>query len=175
MKLQGQRLDGIPYGRCYLISNINAMSLITWKELTPDLYRKLINDMLKEGHNPKYGKFFTSWPRRTIPRWKENMGDDFKVNEIKVWSARYYTNMFRKRPMVISINVWSQFETDREDGVLTDELLDDKTTNWHATVQKWYRIYDSREDQKTYSFTHEYLRNVKWFFKSTTVLEFIKL
>lgn len=77
--------------------------------------------------------------------------------------------------MVASINVWDQFRLDREDGTLTDDVFDDVSKSWHAIVIKWLFFYDSRRDQKKYSFTRKYLTNAKGLFKSSTVLEFIKL
>lgn len=102
------------------------------------------------------------------------MWDEFVVEQIKLFSAKYWINVLRGYPMVISINVGDQFRLDREDGVLVDYDFTDTIKNWHSTVQVWFKIYDSRRDQKTYSFTREYIRNVKWLFKATTVLLFKK-
>jgi len=171
MKLLWQIIDWVPYGRCYMVSNLNCMSLLTGKEISIDLYRSFLKEMISKWHNPKYWKLFTAWPDWTLPRRKKNMGDTIIVNKIELFSARFWVNVIKGRPMVISINVWNQFINDREDGILTRTIFDDKNTG-HATVLKGLRIYDSRSDQKTYSFTREYLTNVKGLFKSRTVLEF---
>lgn len=76
--------------------------------------------------------------------------------------------------MVVSINVWNEFRTDREDGILTDDKLEDITTTGHAIVLQGLKFVDSRRDQKSYSFTREYLNNVSGLFKSRKALEFIK-
>ena len=175
MRLLWQTMDGLWYWRCYMVSKLNSLSLLTGKEVSIDLYRKFLKDMLSLWHDPKHGKMFTSWPKFTVPRWEENMGDAIIVNQINLFSARFWVNIFRGRPMVASIHVWDQFELDREDGTLTDEVFDDVSKMWHAIAIKWLFFYDSRRDQKKYSFTRKYLTNVKGLFKFKTVLEFIKL
>jgi hypothetical protein len=172
VKLLWQIIDWKWYWWCYMISNLNAMSLITWKEVSIDLFRKFIIDMLRLWHKPDSWKIWTSWPKRSIPRWRDNIWDEFTVEQIKLFSAKYWINVIRGYPMVISINVWDQFRLDREDGTLVDYDFTDTIKNWHSTVQVWFKIYDSRRDQKTYSFTREYIKNVKWLFKSTIVLLF---
>lgn len=160
-----QWLDWKPYWRCYLIANINAMSLITWKEVWDILFRKFINDMLVLWHNPKYGKHITAWPKSTIPRWEENMGDKFVVEKIEILSPKFFANIFKWIPMCIAIWVGEQYRKDREDWQLDDVVLDDESKNGHVTVLKWLKIYDSRWDQLTYSVTRQYLRTVKWLVK----------
>ena len=174
MRLLGQVVDGKAYGFCYLVSNLNCMSLLTWKEVSIDLYRAFLKEMVWKWHNPKYGRLFTSWPKWTLPRRKENMGDNIIVNEIKVFSPLFRVNIFKKVPMVVSINVWDQFRVDREDWKLDDTVFDDITTTWHAIAIQWLRMYDSRRDQKNYSITRTYLTNVKWLLKSKTALVFKK-
>jgi len=102
------------------------------------------------------------------------MGDNIIVNEIKVFSPLFRVNIFKKVPMVVSINVWDQFRVDREDWKLDDTVFDDITTTWHAIAIQWLRMYDSRRDQKNYSITRTYLTNVKGLFKSKTALVFKK-
>jgi len=150
------------------------MSLLTGKEVSMDMYRKFLKDMEAQGHNPKHGRMFDTWPKSTIPRWRENMGDNIVVNEVKLFSAKFRVNIIKWRPMVISINVWDQFRADREDGTLVDMVLDDMTKSGHATVLKGLTVYDSRRDQKTYSFTRAYLTNVKGLLRGSFALEFIK-
>ncbi len=162
------------YGRCYMVSNLNCMSLLTNKELSIDLYRAFLKEMISLWHNPKYWKFFTSWPKWTLKRRSDNMGDTITVSEIKVFSPLFRVNIFKKVPMVVSINVWDQFRVDREDWKLDDTVFDDITTTWHAIVIQWLRMYDSRRDQKNYSITRTYLTNVKWLFKSNIALVFKK-
>lgn len=174
MKLLGQTLDWVAYNRCYLVSNLNAMSLLTGKEISIDLFRSFLVEMKSRWHNPKYWKIFTSWTAWTLKRRSENMGDNITVREIDFFSARFWSNIFMKRPMVVSINVWNEFRTDREDWTLTDDKLEDITTTGHAIVLQGLKFVDSRRDQKSYSFTREYLKNVSWLFKSRKALEFIK-
>jgi len=97
MRLLWQSIDWQSYARCYLISNLNAMSILTGKEVSDDLFRKFIKDMLaikneRTGnplHNPKYWKEFTIWPKFTLKRRKENMGDIIRTREIAVRSQQY--------------------------------------------------------------------------------------
>lgn len=102
------------------------------------------------------------------------MGDIIEVEQIGLFSPRFWVSIFRGRPMVVSINVWDQFRTDREDGALEDTVFDDVVTNWHAIVIKGWKMYDSRRDQKTYSFTRQYFESVQGLFKSNRVLLFKK-
>jgi hypothetical protein len=175
MRLLWQVLDGKAYGFCYLVSNLNCMSLLTNKEISIDLYRAFLKEMIWKWHNPKSGRLFTSWPNETLKRRKDNMGDTITVSEIKVFSPLFRVNIFKKVPMVVSINVWDQFRVDREDGKLDDTVFDDITTTWHDIVIQWLRMYDSRRDQKNYSITRTYLTNVKGLFKSRTALVFKKV
>lgn len=174
MRLLWQVIDWKAYGRCYMISNLNAMSLLTGKEISDTIFRKFLKEMEDQWHNPKHWRLFTSWPNSTIPRWKENMGDTITVSEVKLFSPLFWVYVYKKIPMVVSINVWDQFRKDREDGVLDDTIFDDITTTGHAIVIQWLRMYDSRRDQKNYSITRTYLANVKGLFKSTTALVFKK-
>ncbi len=174
MRLLWQVWKNKAYNWCYIISNLNAMSLLTGKEVSDAKYEKFLNDMMRKWHNPDFGKFIESWPNRTIPRWKENMGDIITVSQIKILTTQFWVNILKWVPMVLSINVWDQFRLDREDGTLHDTQFTDKVKSGHAIVIKWLRLYDSRWDQKTYSFTRQYLTNVQGLLKSRNVLVFQK-
>lgn len=175
MKILGQYYKDKPYNRCYMISNLNCMSLITWKEINEDLFGKFINDMLALWHQAEYWRIPESWPTYTIKRWKDNMWDTFIVENVKILSSMFFWYIIKWYPMVISIRVWKQFILDREDWELSDIILDDESTEWHSTVLKWYRIYDSRWDQKTYSVTRKYLETIKWLFSRQNALVFKKI
>lgn len=174
MRLLWQIRKGKAYNWCYMISNLNAMSLLTGKEVSDNMFDKFIKDMLNKWHDPNYWKFILSWPNRTLPRWKENMGDTIKVSQITIFSTQFWVNVIKWVPMVLSINVGDQFRVDREDWTLHSKQFTDKLKTGHAIVMKGLKLYDSRWDQKTYSFTRQYLTNVQWLLKSRTVLVFHK-
>ena len=172
MRLLWQVIDNVAYWWCYMVSNLNAISLLTGKEVSLDLYRSFLQEMKESWHDPKSGKLFTSWPKYTIPRRKKNMSDTIVVSQIELFSATFRVNIIRWIPMVVSIATGDERAIDREDWILTDISFDDTVKNGHAIVLKWLKFYDSRRDQKTYSFTRQYISNVKWLFKSRIVLVF---
>jgi len=180
MRLLWQTLDWTSYSFCYLISNLNAMSILTGKEVSDDLFRKFIKDMLaikneRTGnplHNPKYWKEFTIWPKFTLKRRKENMGDIIRTREIAVRSQQFYDAM-DKNVMVVSIRVGHDFKDDIKDGRLEDLELD--AWKWHAIVLHDHKLKDSRRWQQQYSLTKDYVKNVKMLFKKHIALVFYKL
>lgn len=174
MRLLWQTMDGVGYGRCYMISNLNLMSIMTWKEVSDDLFRKFLKDMLAIWHKPTLGKVFQSWPRRTLKRWKDNMWDTFEVKEIRNYSLERWKNIALWIPMVCSIRVWNQLREDQKDWLLEDVVLDDEVTTGHAIVLKGLLFHDSSWSQKKYLVTDKYLRTVKWLFKFKSSLVFTK-
>lgn len=164
----------IAYNWCYLVSKINALSLLTGKELTDREFFSFLSYFEWLGHNPKHWKMHTASINEVLDWWKLYKWDDIEVSEIKLFSTQFRVNVFRKVPMVVSINIWDQFELDREDGTLEDTVFDDKGKTWHAIVIHWWNFRDSRRDQKQYSFTRKYIETVWWLFGSQKVLVFKK-
>lgn len=162
----------VGYNWCYIVSKLNALQLLTGKQVTDDKYRNFLTQMRARWHNPSRGMVFTAGTKDVIDRWKSNYGDDIAVEEISLFSPKFFVNIFRKIPMVISIGVSEQFKADREDGILSDIILDDQFKTWHATVVYGWEIYDSRRDQKRYSFTRQYIISVVWLLRYRKALVF---
>jgi len=160
------------YNFCYLISKLNALSLLTGKEVSHSQFKGFLYDMETLWHDPKYGKLHTAGTDDVLKWRKYNMFDNIEVSEIRLFSAQFWVNIFKKVPMVVSINVGDQFNVDKSDWVLEDMDLNDTKKTGHATVIHWRYIKDSRWSNNIYSLTRTYLTNVKWLFKSQTVLVF---
>lgn len=166
--------ENIAYNWCYLVSKLNALQLLTWKQVSDNNYIWFLAHMQTLGNNPKYGKWKEYWTNDVLKWWEHIFWDTVKVSEISLLSASFFVNIFKKIPMVISIGVGEQFRLDREDWVLDDLVLDDEKKTGHATVIYWWYIYDSRRDQKRYSLTRKYLELVKWLMRYRTALVFKK-
>lgn len=164
----------VAYNWCYIVSKLNALSLLTGKEVSNKEYAEFLAFFEWLWHNPSYWKMLTASTKSVLDRWKFTKLDTIEVSEIRLFSAQFRVNVFKKVPMVVSINVWDQFRLDREDWTLDDTLFDDTRKSWHATVIHGRQIKDSRRDQKTYSFTRKYLETVWWLFGSQKVLVFKK-
>jgi hypothetical protein len=160
------------YGLCYLISKLNAISLLTGEEVSDSQYKKFLNAMETLWHDPRYWKLHTAGTDHVLMWRKYNMYDNIEVSEIRLFSAQFWVNIFKKVPMVVSINVGDQFRQDRADWVLEYMDLSDTKKTGHATVIHWRYIKDSKRSNNIYSLTRAYLTNVKWLFKSQTVLVF---
>jgi len=162
------------YNFCYIISKLNALCLLTGKEVTDREYFSFLAFFEWLWHNPKHWKMHTANTHEVLGRRKLYKWDIIEVSEIRLFSAQFRVNIFKKIPMVVSINVWDQFRVDREDGTLEDTVFDDKGKTWHAIVIHWWNFRDSRRDQKQYSFTRKYIETVWWLFGSQKVLVFKK-
>lgn len=162
------------YGRCFIISKLNALALLTWKEVSLLKYRVFLDEFLLKGFKKDQGKLHTANTQDVIKRRKIHMGDTITVSEINLFSSAFFVNIFRKVPMVVSINIGEQFKTDREDTTLDDLVYDDWKKSWHATVIYGRSIADSRWDQKRYSLTRAFMLWVKGLRWSQKVLVFKK-
>lgn len=164
----------LAYNWCYLVSKLNASSLLFWDEVSDNEYKWFLAYMTSLWHNPLYGKVHTA-NIEEVNKWRKDIKwEKIQTSEIKLFSSEFRVNVFRKVPMVVSINVWDQFRVDREDGRLDDTIFNDTKKTWHAVVIYGWNIVDSRRDQKRYSFTRKYLETVWWLFGSTKVLVFKK-
>lgn len=157
--------DMVSYNWCYIVWPLNWLQLYTGKQLTDTQYKKFRDDMKAKWHKLARWRMHGSSDNDVFQRWKTNIWDDIWGEYITLFSKTFRENVLNKIPMVVSIQPWEQFRLDREDGVLSDTNYDDKSKWWHTTVIYGREFWDSRWDQKKYSFTRQYLETVKWLFR----------
>lgn len=171
-----QRVDGIGYWWCYMVSNLVAMSNSTGKVIPTELYKSFLKEMLAKGHDPKQGKFYLHWPLETIPWRKKNMGDTFFVKKEKRGSDEFWRLIDKWIPCVCSIDCPPEYKEDRKDKKL-DTLIYPEWWVGHTItfmkVDQKYLFLESVWTWDTYEVSKDYINNTN-LFGSSTVLFFIK-